>query len=302
MKLSVIVPVYRGKEILIELYRRINETLIGNYDFEVLFICDGCDSTSLRILKEIKKSNPTHTEIYRFSQNYGQHRALQYGFTRSTGDFIITIDEDLQHDPADIIKLIEKQREGDYDIVYGRFKNLKHNGIRNIISVVLRKILKHFIPTLYYNYSPYRLIKKDIADKTATMSCPYTFIDDFLSRVTQNIVFIEITHFKRFAGRSSYTISKLIKNGIFILLAYSKLALWLLVIALLILITGAFLFIIRILSTGVINTDFVNNVTLVSLFGTGLSLFVICLLAILINHRNMRFNTKPVELSNDDSI
>jgi polyisoprenyl-phosphate glycosyltransferase len=302
MKLSVIVPVYRGKEILVELYKRINETLVGKYDFEVLFICDGCDSTSLRILKEIKKSNQSHAEIYRFLKNYGQHRALQYGFSRATGDYIITIDEDLQHDPADIIKLVDKQREGDYDIVYGRFINLQHNGIRSTISVVLRKILKQFIPTLYYNYSPYRLIKKDIAQKTITMGCPYTFIDDFLSRVTQNIVYVEITHFKRFAGRSSYTISKLIKNGIYLLLAYSKIISWLLVVAGLVMITGALLLVKGVVSHGDINAKFLNSISLIGIFGTGLLLFMISLLGILINHRNMRLNTKPVELSNDDSI
>jgi len=302
MKLSVIIPVYRGKEILSELLKRINKTLIGNYDFEVLFICDGCDSTSLRILKEIKKSNPFHIEVYRLAKNYGQHRALQYGFSRASGDLIITIDEDLQHDPADIIKLIEKQMEGDYDIVYGRFTNLQHNGIRNIISAVLRKTLKHFIPTLYDNYSPYRLIKRDIASRTSTMVCPYTFIDDFLSRITQNIVLVDITHFKRFAGSSSYTFSKLVKNGIFILLAYSRVISWLLVVAGLIMIIGAFLSIISVASPGSINTDFVNRISIIGIFGTGLLLIIICLLGTLINHRNMKLNTRPIRLLNEDTI
>jgi undecaprenyl-phosphate 4-deoxy-4-formamido-L-arabinose transferase len=132
------------------------------------------------------------------------------------------------------------------------------------------------------------------------MVCPYTFIDDFLSRLTQNIAFVDITHFKRVEGRSSYTFRKLVKHGIYILLAYSRVISWLLVAAGIITFIGVLLFIISVISPGAIST--LNNITIIGIFGTGLLLIIISLLGTLINHRNVILNTRPVRLLNEDTI
>ncbi len=302
MKLSIIIPVYRGKEILRELFRRINDSLTGNYDYEVLFVCDGCDSSSLRVIKELKKDNSSRIKVFQLVHNYGQHRALQFGFEKALGDFIITMDEDLQHDPADILRLIEKQKENNYDIVYGNFTNLQQNGIRNAMSVVLRKTLKHFIPTLYNKYSPYRLITREIAIRTSAMVCPYTFIDDLLSRVTQNIAFENINHHIRTEGKSSYTFMKLFKYGIYILLAYSKLIPLLLVSSVVIEITAAVMFALSVISPENLNTALFNNRSIIATMGIGMILLFISLIGSFINHRNTIINTRPIKLLNEDPI
>lgn len=302
MKLSVIIPVYRGKEILIELYRRIEEVLDGRFEYEVLLICDGCNSDSSNVADELKKQNQSRVKVFKLAQNYGQHRAIQFGFTKVLGDFIITIDEDLQHDPADIIKLIAKQQNGDFDIVYGRFTNPQHNGIRNLLSTILRKILKYFIPTLYEEYSPYRLIKREISTRTSTMVCPYTFIDDFLSRTTQNIAYVDITHSRRLSGTSSYTVRKLIRHGIYILLAYSQIIAWLLILAGILMIAGIVLSILSVTSASVNNIIQIPRIGLIEIFGASLLLILISLFGILINHRNMKLNTRPVRLTDEGAI
>ena len=215
MDLSIIVPVYRRKAIIEELIKRIHNTLINKFEYEILLICDDCDFVTTSVIKKIKSFNLDQIKVYYFAKNYGQQRAIQFGFTKASGHFIITIDEDLQHDPSDILRLIQKQNEGSFDIVYGKFTNNRHAGRRKVLSAYLRKILKIFIPTLYEDYSPYRLIRRDIAIRTSTMVCPFTFIDDFLSRITQNIGFIDVDQHKRFSGKSSYTFLKFIKLGIF---------------------------------------------------------------------------------------
>ncbi len=134
------------------------------------------------------------------AKNYGQHRAIQFGFTKATGDFIITIDEDLQQNPSDILTLIEKQKEADYDIVYGRFANPKHNRRRNIISAFTRKVLKHFIPSICKEYSPYRTYQEGDSNQNVNNGVPYVFIDELLSRITKNIAFVDVNHFKRPSG------------------------------------------------------------------------------------------------------
>jgi glycosyltransferase involved in cell wall biosynthesis len=302
MKLSIIIPVFSGGDIIKKLYSKIDESLFASFEYEVLFICDGCECRSLAAVREIRKTDPLHIKIFRFAQNYGQHKALQFGFGKAQGDYIITMDEDLQHDPADILKLIEKQREGNYDIVYGRFIDPQHLEIRNRISSALRKILKHFIPTLFDNYSPYRLIKRDVAIRTSTMVCPYTFIDDFLSRVTQNIAFEDIDHHKRMEGKSSYTIMKLFKHGIYILLAYSKLIPLLLITSILFFITGSIFFTVNFISSESLDAILSNDRYILVTFAIGMILLFISLIGSFINHRNTIINTRPIELLHEDSV
>ncbi|TAL65413.1 MAG: glycosyltransferase [Bacteroidetes bacterium] len=302
MKLSIIVPVYRGKRILPVLLRRIDKSLAGNNEYEVLLICDGCDRESLSIVNELKKNNSSQLKVFRLAHNYGQHRALQFGFSKVSGELVVTIDEDLQHDPADILKLVEKQKENNYDVVYGRFVNPQHNWIRNVFSAILRKILKHFIPTLYDNYSPYRLIKKDIAIRTSTMVCPFTFIDDFLSRVTQNIAFEDIEHHKRMEGESSYTFMKFIKHGFYILLAYSKLIQLLLATSIIFVIAGSVMFGLNVISLKNLNTIFFSTRFITGIMGIGMILLFFSLMSSFINHRNTVINTRPVKLLNEDPI
>jgi polyisoprenyl-phosphate glycosyltransferase len=302
MKLSIIIPVFKGGRILRELYKIINESLLNLYDYEVLFVCDGCDSESWSVIKELDKQNSSKIKVYRLAQNYGQHRAIQFGFSKVSGDLVVTIDEDLQHDPADIIRLIDKQKDGDYDIVYGRFIKPQHNSIKNIFSVVLRKSLKHFIPTLYENYSPYRLMKRDIAKKASTMVSSYTFIDDFLSRITQNIAFEDINHHKRIKGKSSYTFMKLLKHGISILLTYSKLIPFLYIISIAFVIIGSVMFALHVILLNNLDTKLINNKSIIEVMGIGSIFIILSLIASIINHWNTNINSKPIKLLNEDSI
>jgi glycosyltransferase involved in cell wall biosynthesis len=302
MKLSILIPVFRGKSILPELLRKINESLDGKYEYEVLFICDGCDGDSTIIVKELKLNNPERIKVFHFAHNYGQHRALQFGFGKASGDLVITMDEDLQHDPTDILRLVEKQISGNYDIVYGKFNDPQHKGTHNWMSALLRIFLKHFIPTLYDNYSPFRLIKRDIALRTTTMVCPYTFIDDFLSRVTQNIAFEDVTHYKRMEGNSSYTFFKLAKHGIYILLAYSKLIPLLLAAAGVFVVTGSIMFALNVISPENLNTELINNKTIIVTIVIGLFCILSGFIGSIINQRNSIINTRPIKLIDEDTV
>jgi undecaprenyl-phosphate 4-deoxy-4-formamido-L-arabinose transferase len=302
LKFSIIIPVFRGGNPIQLLYKRIDEILSDEFEFEVLFICDDCDSKSLATVKELKRIDPSRVKIFQLAQNYGQHRSLQFGFSMAIGDFIITMDEDLQHDPTDILKLVEKQQEGNFDIVYAKFNDLKHEGMRNKLSHILRKILIYFLPTLYENYSPFRLIKHKIAIRTTYMICPYIFIDDFLSRVTQNIAVTDIIHHKRMEGESSYTILKIIKHSIYILLAYSKIVIWVTAFAILSILTCILMVVGNIINSDKTGKEIFDMRIIIMTIGLGLFLTIASLLGKYINRRNAIRNTQPVSLINDETI
>jgi len=114
----------------------------------------------------------------------------------ATGEYIITIDEDLQHSPNDIIRLINKQKESDYDLVYGRFRKLNHSKFRNLTSGILKKLLKIGLPGLYPEYSAFRLMKTEIAKKTVSEASSYTFVDACSSLVKSRTASVKLVILK----------------------------------------------------------------------------------------------------------
>src|ERR1044071_2348961 len=107
---SVVVPVYNSSTSLVELCTRIRTAMIGLGTFEIVLVDDGSTDDSWKVLKTVKEKNPDTTRIVRLSKNFGQHNALTCGFMLSKGEFIVTMDDDLQHPPEEIHKLISKQK------------------------------------------------------------------------------------------------------------------------------------------------------------------------------------------------
>jgi len=116
MELSVIIPVYNEEKNLLILHRELAKALQGK-DYELLFVNDGSTDRSLALLKEFKTKD-THIRIIDFSRNFGQTAAFQAGFDHAKGSIIVTLDADLQNDPADIPLLLDKIAHG-FDVVSG---------------------------------------------------------------------------------------------------------------------------------------------------------------------------------------
>jgi len=232
MKLSVVIPVYNGEYTLEKLHNRLKKELKDMISYEVIFVYDCGKDKSWNIIKELVKDNPGTVKGYHLNKNYGQHDAILFGLGKSESDFIVTMDEDLQHDPVYIKELLKKQKEGDYDVVYAVFKSAKHPGLRNLTSDVLRKVLKVIIPGIFPDYSPYRLMKKDIAQSLTKLHNSYTFIDGYLGWIKPKFGTIKAIHNKRTAGKSSYSVYRLLKHALFVTIAYSPLKKWLLYTAL----------------------------------------------------------------------
>ena len=121
---SVVVPVYNSAESLHELYKRLQSVFFKmGKGFEIIFVNDCSKDNSLRILREIKKQNE-NVKVIDLYRNFGQQNALMCGFTFCQGQYIVTIDDDLQNPPEEIPKLFEKLTEG-YDAIFGTYLNKK---------------------------------------------------------------------------------------------------------------------------------------------------------------------------------
>ena len=223
MLYSIIIPVYNGEQTVENLYTRIKQFFADKYNYEVIFVYDCGKDNSWEVLLKIKMQNPQNVKLIRLSRNYGQHNALICGFEYAKGDFIVTMDEDLQHAPEDIQKLIDKQKEMDYDVVYGKYEIRNHSRFRNAGSSILKRIIDVGVPDIHPDYSAFRLIKAGIAKSCITMRNSYTFLDGYISWITTNCSSCIVSHSERQGGVSAYTFSKLINHTINIFVTFSNL-------------------------------------------------------------------------------
>jgi polyisoprenyl-phosphate glycosyltransferase len=222
MKLSFIIPVFNGEQTIQKLFEALKaECKNSDQQFEVIFVWDcGPDNSWDKILN-IKAEYPTETKAIKLGRNYGQHSAVICGISYSEGDFILTMDEDLQHSPTYIKSLLEKQSENDYDVVYGFYPNPVHSWFRNMASRVLRITLVGTIPGLNKYYSSFRLLKRNTAIEILEQQSDYPFIDGLLARITQKVGYVKLDHGPRLSGVSSYSIMKLMNHSFRILMNYS---------------------------------------------------------------------------------
>ena len=131
MKLSIVIPAYNEKESLPELFSRIQKAVTPlNCEYEIIVVDDGSTDGTFEQLKALKKEYPMLRAI-RFRRNYGKSAALAEGFERARGEIVITMDADLQDDPAEIPNLIRKIEEG-YDLVSG-WKKKRHDPLSKTI-------------------------------------------------------------------------------------------------------------------------------------------------------------------------
>lgn len=287
MDLSVVVPVYNGEKTIYELFQRTSQTLNGSFSWEIIFVYDCGKDNSWSVIEDLRSANPDHVKGFKLERNYGQHNAILAALTEAKGDFVITLDEDLQHDPGFIPALVAEQKKEDYDVVYGKFERLQHPGMRIWTSEIIRKVLKIIVTGIYQDYSSFRLMKRSLAGQIAIMKNSYNFIDGYLGWKTDRISSVPVKHYRRADGESSYSYFKLFKHAIFIIIAYSKVKTWLLFLSLFFNLSALVLYFINYTA----EHSTVNKI-ITDFFIIGIILLSLGLFAEIIHYSNLNLNKK----------
>ena len=297
MKLSFIIPVFHGEHTVHPLFEAIQRACNKNsYQFEVVFIWDCGPDKSWEAILKLKLEHPTEVKAIRLSRNFGQHNAIICGFANSVGEFMVTMDEDLQHNPDDLKLLIAKQIEKDYDVVYGHYPDRQHTWFRNITSKMLRKMLALGIPELHKDYSAFRLIKRDLALETLKMKNSYTFLDGYISWITNNIGSVKVSHSARLTGESSYTLKKLISHSVNIFITFSTLPIKLVIYLSILFFLFTFGYAIFILLQKIIFNNLIPgfaSIIVLTGFGIGSILFGIAVIGEYIHRINLKTSRGP---------
>lgn len=206
--ISLVIPVYNSEESLPILVEEIKKTL-QKYNYEIIFVNDGSKDHSLSVLKKIAGSN-ARVIVINLARNVGQHNAIMAGLKFAKGDIVVMMDDDLQHPPAEIHRLIDKMKKDELDVVYGNYIRKKHNKIRNLCSKfndLMATVMIQKPRNLYF--CSFKAVRQFVVKEIVQYSGAYPYIDGLIFRVTNNISSVPVEHRTRLIGKSNYSFLKL---------------------------------------------------------------------------------------------
>jgi glycosyltransferase involved in cell wall biosynthesis len=209
---TIVVPFFNEQENVPPLYVKITEVMDSvNEPYEMVFVDDGSKDGTYRVLCEIADTDRRVT-VVRLRRNFGQTAALKAGFDHSLGEIIISMDGDLQHDPAEIPKFIEKMQEG-YDIVSGwRVQRSDHWLMRQIPSRVANRIMAKLSRVDLHDFgTTFKAYRREILSEIHLYGELHRFIPALASWSGASIAEVPITNIQRVSGKSNYGISRTVR-------------------------------------------------------------------------------------------
>lgn len=197
---SIVIPVYSGEKYLANLVAQIEalkcrweQAGVALHISEVICVLDEPIDNSGDVLLQLKEDRPW-IRLVELSRNYGQHSATVAGILYSSGDWVVTLDEDLQHEPKNLERLLQSACSENSDVVYALPSEFVHGrGLRDISS----RLAKYLISKLSGNpfiksFNSFRLIRGDLARAASSICAQYTYFDVALTWFTQKISCVEL--------------------------------------------------------------------------------------------------------------
>ncbi len=219
--LSIVIPVYNSALILPDLVQRLAvvlPTLAGAY--EVLLVNDGSRDDSWEAIVALTQHYSWVAGI-NLMRNYGQHNALLCGIRAARYERIVTMDDDLQHPPEELAKLLAPLDQG-YDVVYGTPQQEQHGLWRNLASQFTKLALQGAMgATTARQVSALRAFRTQIRDAFQSYSGPFVSIDVLLTWGTVRFTSVPIPHVARKVGVSNYTLRKLVVHALNMMTGFS---------------------------------------------------------------------------------
>ena len=208
-KVSVVIPCYNSEKSIQAVVENILNTLRENYECQVILVNDYSRDNVWSVITEVCSC---HENVIGLSlaKNFGQQSARMAAIEYVTGDYVVFMDDDGQHNAADIPALIEKLKIG-YDIVYAYFQRKKESGFRVWGSNINRKMTDWVMGTpKNVHTSSFFVTRRFVVDKLKDYPNPSPYIFGYFMRITRNIADVPIEHHERIYGKSGYTLKKLL--------------------------------------------------------------------------------------------
>ncbi|MFT3847203.1 MAG: glycosyltransferase family 2 protein [Propionivibrio sp.] len=210
LDLSIVIPVYNSAGTLADLLARLKaaiETITQRY--EIILIDDGSRDGSWSTIQTLRPAYDGPLVAVQLMRNYGQHNALMCGLGLARGEYVVTMDDDLQNPPEEIPKLLSGIQENGLDLVYGCPGRRSHAAWRNVGA----SIVWSFYRTVFKNPitpTPFRIMRHQLARSVLFYDLNFTYLDGLLAWCTTRIGSVEVEHHARKEGGSGYSVGKLI--------------------------------------------------------------------------------------------
>ncbi len=212
MDISIVVPIYNEQDNVNALYAAITAAMLQmDCIYELIMVDDGSSDGSYALLAQLAKEDNC-LKVIRFRRNFGQTAAMSAGFDAATGAIIIPMDGDLQNDPADIPRLIEKINEG-FDVVSGWRKDRKDTFVtRKIPSMLANGLISCLTGVHLHDYGcTLKAYRREVLDGINLYGEMHRFVPALASQVGARVTELPVNHFPRLHGVSKYGISRTLR-------------------------------------------------------------------------------------------
>ena len=217
MKISVIIPVFNEVDSIQELHEELTRVLLAYKPYEILFIDDGSTDGSVDVINRLSQSDPS-INLIKFYRNYGKAAALAEGFKYANGDYIITMDADMQDDPAEIPNLILKLEEG-FDLVSGWKKDRKDPISKRVPSKLFNLVTRLFTGVQIHDFNcGLKIYKKSVVKTLEIYGGRHRYIPALAGQKKFKVTEIVVHHRPRIHGITKYGGSRLF-HGLFDLIS-----------------------------------------------------------------------------------
>lgn len=211
-KISFVIPVYNSEKsigLTVSEIKKVMNNSLNDYGHEIILINDGSRDNSDSVCRELVEKYKNMKYIC-LARNFGQHNAVLAGFNAADGDYVLSMDDDLQLMPEDAELLMRKIKADNLDVVYGNYISKKHGFFRNLSTRINQKMGELLLdkpPDL--QLTSFYIVRKYVAEEIRQYRGPFPYMGGLVLRSTGNIGSVEVRHCKRKYGDSNYTLKKL---------------------------------------------------------------------------------------------
>ena len=219
--LSIVVPVYNGALSVPVLVRALSHLTVPG-GIEIVLVNDCSPDNSLEVCRGLCRRDEVALTVVNLARNFGEHNAVMAGLRYAHGAHVITMDDDLQNPPEEVVRLWHHAKDNDYDVVYSYYAVKKHSSWRNLGSCLTNWCADHLLDKPKGLYlSTFRCMNAFTVKAVLEHTGPFPYIDGLIMQVTQNIGRMEVAHSPRETGESNYTLRRLVRLFLSMFLNFS---------------------------------------------------------------------------------
>jgi len=209
--LSVLIPVYNSEKTIGKLVDGLIGQLGPLFKLEIILVNDNSVDASEEVCISLFEKYRETVRFYSLSKNVGEHNAVMAGLNRSTGDYLVIMDDDFQNPVSEVIKLVNAALDNKYDAVYSFYDEKKHSAFRNWGSWFNNKVAVIMLnkPDSLY-LSSFKVINRFLISEIIKYQAPFPYIDGLILQITDRIGKVKVKHTERREGKSGYTLKKLV--------------------------------------------------------------------------------------------